>query len=324
MGRGADSRYNRGMKKQPGTPERRSGPDRSILHTIADDHEVALDEKVLRRMAESALLEDRAWHDITTDALVPEEQRGRARIVAKEAGVIAGLPVAQTVFAAADTTLVWTASVQDGARVSPGDLVSTIEGSLASIMRGERVALNYLGHLSGVATATAKAVEAVRGTDCRIRDTRKTIPGLRSLQKYAVRMGGGTNHRADLASGVLIKDNHLDALRSRGFGIAEAVSLAAKANPHVRIEVEVTDLREAREAMEAGAHELLLDNMTPAAMREVVEMVAEREHRPALEASGGITLENAREVAETGVDYISLGALTHSARALDLSLRLEM
>ena len=311
------------MSKQPGTPEKRSGPDRSIVHTISHDQEVVLDAKVLRRLAESALLEDRAWHDVTTDALVPEEQRGRARIIAKAPGVIAGLPLAETVFAAADATLAWRPAAGDGARVSPGDAVAQIEGTLASVLRAERVALNYLGHLSGVATATAAVVEAVRGTGCRVRDTRKTVPGLRSLQKYAVRMGGGVNHRADLASGVLIKDNHLDALRARGFGIAEAVTLAAEANPHLKIEVEVTSVEEAGQAMEAGAHELLLDNMPPDQMREVVRLAAAGEHRPALEASGNITAENAREVVETGVDYISLGALTHSARALDLSLRIE-
>lgn len=309
------------MTKQP--PERRGGVDRSIVHTISHGHELMLDEKALRRLAESALLEDRAWHDVTTDALVPEEQKGRAIIVAKANGVIAGLPVARTVFAAADAALAWNAPIEDGASVLPGDTVATIEGPISSILRGERVALNFLGHLSGVATATHHAVEAVRGTDCQIRDTRKTIPGMRALQKYAVLMGGGVSHRNDLSAAVLIKDNHITALRNRDLDIDIGIALAQRAFPHLKIEVEATTLAEAKQAIEAGAHELLLDNMSLEMVREVVQFSSQREHRPALEASGGITIENARAVAETGVDYISIGALTHSAEALDLSLRLQ-
>jgi nicotinate-nucleotide pyrophosphorylase (carboxylating) len=207
--------------------------------------------------------------------------------------------------------------------VSPGDRVATIEGPLGSLLRGERVALNYLTHLSGIATAAAAVVRALEGTGCRLRDTRKTIPGLRALQKYAVRIGGGTNHRLDLADGVLIKDNHLAALRARGLGVADAVRLAREANAGMRIEIEVTTVEEAREALAAGAGELLLDNMPLETMREVVALAAACDPRPALEASGGITLANARAIAETGVDYISMGAITHSAAALDLSLEVE-
>lgn len=306
------------MTNQP--PNRRTGVDRSILHKISHDEEILLDEKVLRRLAESALLEDRAWNDATTDALVPDDQRGHARIVAKAYGVIAGLEMARTVFAAADGTLEWSTRIEDSVHVSPGDTVAEIDGSIASILRGERVALNFLGHLSGVATATAEVVEAIRGTRCFVRDTRKTIPGLRSLQKYAVRIGGGVSHRADLSTAVLIKDNHLAAIYERDFDIPTAIALAAKANPNLKIEIEVETVGQARQAMDAGAHELLLDNMSLEDMRQIVTIAAAREHRPALEASGGITLENARAVAETGVDYISIGALTHSAPALDLSL----
>lgn len=301
-------------------PNRRSGVDRSILHTIANDVPVLLDQKVLRRLAESALLEDHAWNDATTDALVPDEQKGHARIIAKAPGVIAGLEMARTVFEAADGTLKWSTRIEDSVRVAPGDTVASLEGSIASILRGERVALNFLGHLSGIATATAAVVDAIRGTRCRVRDTRKTIPGLRSLQKYAVRMGGGVNHRADLSAAVLIKDNHLAAVYARDFDIRTAIALAAKANPNLRVEVEVETVDQAKQAMDAGAHELLLDNMPLEDMRRIVTIAAEREQRPALEASGGIILENARDVAETGVDYISIGALTHSAQALDLSL----
>ncbi len=301
----------------------RRGIDRSLIHTVSHDREVLLNDSYLRRLAEAALMEDRAWQDVTSDALVPEDQKGRGVIIAKGSGVVAGLPLAKATFAAADGALDWTARVEDGREVFPGDHVAAVEGCAASILRGERVALNYLSHLSGVATAAAAVVYALRGTNCRLRDTRKTIPGLRTLQKYAVRVGGGHNHRMNLADGVLVKDNHLAALRARGLDIAAGIALAHEANPNLRIEVEVTTVEEARQAIAAGAHELLLDNMTPFQMREVVTLVAGREHRPALEASGGITLANVREVAETGVDYISMGAITHSAKALDMSLEVE-
>ena len=244
------------------------------------------------------------------------------------------------VFAAAGASLAWRAEQEDGHRLSPGDRVVTIEGSLASILRAERTALNYLTHLSGIATATAAVVRALEGTGCRLRDTRKTIPGLRALEKYAVRVGGGTNHRPNLAQGVLIKDNHLAALHDRHLGIADALRLARQANPDARIEIEVTTVDEARQALDlptgrhgAAADELLLDNMPPDQMREVVALAAASQsdpdepassgRRPLLEASGGITLENARAVAHTGVDFISMGAITHSAQALDMSLELE-
>jgi len=282
-----------------------------------------LDPALLRRLAEAALAEDRAYHDITTVALVPPEQAGRGVIIAKAEGVLAGLPLAAAVFAAVDGSLIWRPHTEDGRPVSPGDRVAGVEGPLGSLLRGERVALNYLTHLSGVATAAAAVVRALESSGCRLRDTRKTIPGLRAPEKYAVRTGGGTNHRLDLADGVLIKDNHLAALRARGLGVADAVRLARESNPGMRIEIEVTTVEEARQALAAGADELLLDNMPLEMMREVVALAAACDPRPALEASGGITLENARAAAETGVDYISMGAITHSVRALDLSLEVE-
>ncbi len=287
--------------------------------------ELTLDEAELRRLAESALAEDRADRDVTTAALVPEDQTGRGLIIAKAEGVLAGLPIARAVFAVAGASLAWRAEQEDGHRLSSGDRVVTIEGSLASILRAERVALNYLTHLSGVASATAAVVRALEGTGCRLRDTRKTIPGLRALEKYAVRVGGGTNHRPNLAEGILIKDNHLAVLRDRDLGIADALRLARQGlarlgNPDTRIEIEVTTVNEARQALGAAADELLLDNMPPDQMREVVALAAARRPRPALEASGGITLKNARAVAQTGVDFISMGAITHSAKALDMSL----
>ena len=258
--------------------------------------ELTLDEAELRRLAESALAEDRADRDVTTAALVPDDQIGRGLIIAKAEGILAGLPIARAVFAAAGASLAWKPSLEDGHRLSPGVRFVTIEGSLSSILRAERVALNYLTHLSGVATATAAVVRALEGTGCRLRDTRKTIPGLRALEKYAVRVGGGTNHRPSLAQGVLIKDNHLAALRDRDLGIADALRLARQANPDARIEIEVTTVDEARQALDlptgrhgAAADELLLDNMPPDQMREVVALAAARDPRPLLEASGDIS-----------------------------------
>jgi nicotinate-nucleotide pyrophosphorylase (carboxylating) len=283
------------------------------LHTIP-----RLRQAHLRRLARSALKEDRAWQDVTTAALVPPEQRGRGVIIAREEGVLAGLPMAEAVFKEVDPSLQWWPLAPEGSRLSPGQEVARIEGPLAAILRGERVALNFLTHLSGVATATARLVAATAGLPVAIRDTRKTTPGLRALEKYAVRVGGGQSHRLTLADAVLIKDNHLAALRARGLGIAEALRLARQEAPAgMRVQIEVTTVDEARQALAAGAGELLLDNMPPEDMRRVVEMA---QGRAVLEASGGISLQNVRKVAETGVDYISVGAITHSARALDMSL----
>ncbi|UCH86976.1 MAG: carboxylating nicotinate-nucleotide diphosphorylase [Dehalococcoidia bacterium] len=275
----------------------------------------------LRRLAKSALKEDQAWQDVTTAALVSSEQKGRGVIIAREEGVLAGLPMTEAVFKAVDPSLQWRPLAAEGSHLSPGQEVARIEGPLAAILRGERVALNYLTHLSGVATATARLVAAIAGLPVGIRDTRKTTPGLRTIEKCAVRVGGGQSHRLTLADAVLIKDNHLVALRARGLGIAEAVRLASQQAPTgMRVQIEVTTVDEARQALEAGAGELLLDNMPTEDMRRVVEMAR---GRAVLEASGGINLDNVRQVAETGVDYISVGAMTHSARALDMSLQVE-
>jgi nicotinate-nucleotide pyrophosphorylase (carboxylating) len=283
--------------------------------------ETELDPQYVRDLARTALAEDRADRDITTEALVPPAQAGRAELIAKEQGVLAGLVFAAEAFAAVDPKLRWSEEAADGARISPGQVVARVEGSLASILRGERVALNFVCHLSGVATAANDVVRLLEATGCRVRDTRKTTPGLRAAEKYATRMGGAANHRFDLADGVLIKDNHIAALRERDLGVGDAVRLARAANPGMRIECEVTSLAEALEAAGAGADELLLDNMTPDEVRDVVGALGSR--RPMLEASGGITAANARAYAEAGVDYISMGAITHSARALDMSLEVE-
>jgi nicotinate-nucleotide pyrophosphorylase (carboxylating) len=282
-----------------------------------------LDPLLIQKLVSVALAEDHAAGDVTTAALVSPKQQGSAVLCANAEGVLAGLMVARTAFEEVDAGLNWQALKADGNALRPGDRIAQVSGSLASILRAERVALNFVSHLSGVATAAHEVVRTIEGTGCKLRDTRKTTPGMRALEKYVVLTGGGSNHRLDLADGVLIKDNHIAALRARDLGIADAVRLARKAQPDMRIEIEVCDVEEAREAIEAGADELLLDNMSPGEMRKVVALVANRDPRPVLEASGGITLANARQVAETGVDYISMGAITHSAPALDMSLEVE-
>ena len=269
-------------------------------------------------MVERALVEDLGHGDVTTDALIPPDARGQASVVVKADGVVAGLEVALEVFRQVDPSTQSRIRMEDGAPVSPGDVVADMEGSVAGILKAERVSLNFLQRLSGIATATAAYVKVVQGTKARIIDTRKTVPGLRQLEKYAVRVGGGHNHRYNLADGILIKDNHIAALRARELGLAEIVDLARERSPHtLRVEIEVETVEEAVEALEAGADVVLLDNMTPDEMRRVVEISG---GRALLEASGGVTLDTVRAVAETGVDLISVGALTHSVRALDISL----
>jgi len=275
----------------------------------------------LEQVVKSALAEDCVAADLTTEALIPVNLKGKASILVKRDGVLAGLNVAKEVFRQVDASLRFKALVKDGASVRKGLVVATIDGKVASILRAERTALNFLQHLSGVATETARYVEAVSGTKAVITDTRKTVPGLRTLEKYAVRMGGGQNHRMNLADGVLIKDNHQVALRSHGLGLKEVVKKARKHAPRaMRVEVEVESVKQAQAALSAGADIIMLDNMKLENMRKVVKLV---KGKAQLEASGGITLDNVRSVAETGVDYISIGALTHSAKALDISLELE-
>jgi nicotinate-nucleotide pyrophosphorylase (carboxylating) len=292
---------------------------------MTDDspHEPSLDIPPLpldavRRAVAVALAEDAASRDVTTAALVPPDQRGRAVIIAKMPGVLAGLALAEAVFHSLDASLAFEAKAAEGAPLSPGQVLARIDGALSPILRGERAALNFLQRLSGVATATARLVEALEGLPTRLLDTRKTTPGLRSLEKYAVRVGGGHSHRFNLADSILIKDNHLAALTTRGEGIAEAIRLARLGAPHtLRVEIEVTSVDQALEALAAGAEVLLLDNMELEDMRRVAAVA---QGRALTEASGGITLDNIRAVAETGVDFISVGAITHSAPALDMSL----
>ncbi|AEB12815.1 carboxylating nicotinate-nucleotide diphosphorylase [Marinithermus hydrothermalis] len=271
----------------------------------------------LREQIRTWLLEDVGHGDLTTQLTVPQDAQGQGVILAKEAGVLAGIEAARLVFHEVDPTLRFTALKADGDRLEPVQAVARIEGRLASILTAERLALNLLQRLSGIATLTRKYVEAVAGTQARILDTRKTTPGLRALEKYAVRVGGGHNHRFGLFDGILIKDNHIAAAG----GVRAAVTRARARAPHgLRVEVEVTTLAELEEALEAGADVILLDNMDLPTLRQAVARTAGRAR---LEASGGMTLERVRAVAETGVDFISVGALTHSAKALDLSLEIE-
>ena len=274
----------------------------------------------------NALFEDRADADITTETLVPSDLRGTARIIAKAEGVLAGIEVAEAVFRAVNPKLEFRAILMDGARLEvadsreESDAIAELSGSVASILKGERVALNFLQHLSGIATETDRYVREVADYDAVILDTRKTAPGLRDLQKYAVAVGGGTNHRRDLSDGVLIKDNHLAAGRLSELSLGGGVRRMRESVPESwEIEVEVETLAQLREAVDAGADIVMLDNMTPSEMAEAVRVVG---GRALIEASGGITLDNVREVAATGVDRISVGALTHSVTGLDISLEL--
>jgi nicotinate-nucleotide pyrophosphorylase (carboxylating) len=270
----------------------------------------------MQDLIERALAEDVGSGDITTAAVVPVGATARATIEQRAPGVLAGLGVAEAVFTRLDAGTAWLVLADEGEWREPGP-AAQVEGAASALLGAERVALNFLGRLSGVATLAARYVAAVEGTGVGILDTRKTTPGLRELEKQAVRAGGAFNHRSGLHDAVLVKENH-SALAG---GVGEATRRAlAKAPDGVPVEVECADLREVEEALSAGAPRLLLDNMDPPLLRKAAELVRGRAR---LEASGGITLANVREIAETGVDFISVGALTHSAPALDVALELE-
>ena len=269
------------------------------------------------RIIENALAEDIHTGDITTLAVVRRGSAARAVLKAKEEMILAGMDVAARVFHLLDDGIVFTPGFADGDRLAPGDIIAVITGDAAVLLQGERVALNLLQKMCGIATVTARYVEAVRGTKARVVDTRKTTPGLRVLEKYAVRVGGGTNHRTGLYDGVLIKENHITAAG----GLTEAVRRAKGYIPHtMKVEVETETLAQVTEALAAGADIIMLDNMTTATMREAVALIGER---ALVEASGGVNLDSIRGIAETGVDIISVGALTHSARAMDISMLME-
>jgi nicotinate-nucleotide pyrophosphorylase (carboxylating) len=270
-------------------------------------------------LVDRALAEDLAGGiDVTSAATIPADQLGRASAVPRRPGVVAGIPVAAAVFALVSEGRVSLEDLgADGAAVVPGDVLLTALGPVRDLLTAERTALNLLCHLSGVATLTRQWVDAVAGTRAVIRDTRKTMPGLRALEKYAVRCGGGVNHRMGLYDAALVKDNHVAAAG----GVRAAFEAVRRAAPDIPLEIEVDTLDQLREAMDAGATLVLLDNMAPATMREAVALAAGRPVR--LEASGGLSLDVARAVAETGVDFLAVGALTHSAPVLDIGLDLS-
>lgn len=271
----------------------------------------------LDRLIENALLEDIHTGDITTQAVVPGKRAATARLIAKEDLVQAGLFVAERVFKRLDSDVLFTALIQEGAHAVKGDVLATLQGNAADLLMGERVALNLLQRLSGIASLTASYVAAVQGTKARIVDTRKTTPGLRELEKHAVRVGGGINHRTGLYDGILIKENHIAAAG----GISEAIRRARAYIPHtLKIEIETENLEQVDEALGAGADIIMLDNMSLVDMRSAVAAIA---GRAVIEASGGVNLESVRAIAETGVDIISVGALTHSPRAMDISMLLD-
>ncbi len=268
-------------------------------------------------LIKAAIREDIHYIDVTTDLLIDENAETTARFVSKDEGVLAGIEVAMRVFTLLDPAVHFRLYKKDGDAVAKGDLVAEIEGKTRVLLKGERTALNLLQHMSGIATATARCVKLVEGTGASIVDTRKTLPGLRALQKYAVTAGGGRNHRFNLSDAAMLKDNHIDAYGSITAAVA---ALREKVGHMVNIEVEVRNFEELREAIEAGAHVIMLDNMDIPAMAEAVRITA---GRAKLEASGNITQENIAAVAKTGVDIISLGALTHSVRCFDISMRIE-
>ncbi|MED4586847.1 carboxylating nicotinate-nucleotide diphosphorylase [Brevibacillus choshinensis] len=271
----------------------------------------------LQRKIEEWLHEDLGYGDITTMSTIPESEQGVGILYAKEEGIVAGLQIAQQVFETVDPDLNFTAKVEEGARVEYGQQIAEVSGSVRSILSGERLALNLMQRLSAIATKTSEYAEAVAGTKARVVDTRKTTPGMRFLEKYAVRVGGGHNHRFALYDAVMIKDNHI---KGAG-GIAQAVAAARAAIPHtMTVEVEAETLGQVQEALNAGADIIMLDNMSNEQMVEAVQLIA---GRALVEASGGVNLETIGSIAKTGVDIISVGALTHSVKAFDISLDLN-
>lgn len=280
-----------------------------------------LTEKQIEAIIEIALEEDTGQGDVTSEALIPTDLTGKAKLLVKEKGVLAGIEIAKQVFQYIDPMLQVDILIEDGTAIKSGDIAATIDGSVISILEAERTALNFLQRLSGIASLTAEYAAKVKGTEAKIYDTRKTTPGLRLLEKYAVRTGGGQNHRMHLGEAVLIKDNHIAALRAMGTSLTEILAKARKNAPAgIEIEIEVNSVKEAMEAMRGGADIIMLDNMSLNEMKEAVEKGT---GKVKFEASGNITLENVRQVAMTGVDIISIGALTHSYKALDISLEME-
>jgi len=277
-----------------------------------------LDKKQIDKIVLNALEEDMPYGDVTTDNLIPENDVTEAKFIAKADGIIAGMPVAARVFELIDSRISIEIFKNDGDKVTKGDIIAVLNGPTAGILKGERTALNLMQRLSGIATRTNVFAELVKDYKVSVADTRKTTPGLRYLEKYAVRCGGGRNHRYSLSDAVMLKDNHIAA----GGGILSAVSKVRANIPHtVKIEVEVENMDMVREAVEAGADIIMLDNMNEAAMAEAVKYI---DGRALVEASGDVTEERICAIAETGVDIISIGRVTHSVKALDISLRFKV
>ena len=278
-------------------------------------------EDQLNTLIDMALDEDIGGGDVTSESLIPETLQAKTTILAKAEGVLAGVDLAKLVFIKVDPDLKFKVLLKDGVKLKPGDIIATVTGNARSILKAERVALNFLQKLSGIATQTAEYVARIEDLPVDILDTRKTTPGMRLLEKYAVSMGGGRNHRFNLSDGILIKDNHLATLRAHGMTLEEIVVKAKSNAPKgIKVEIEVTNLKEVEEAVSARADIIMFDNMSPAQMHHAVKKVPARIYT---EASGGITLKNVRAVAETGVNFISIGALTHSSKALDISLEFQ-
>ena len=276
-----------------------------------------LTKSYIDNIINTALDEDINYIDVTTDNLLPPEHTSSAYYIAKDSGVLCGIDIARRVFELAGGNVDFETLMHDGDKVKKGDIIAEMKGSTVTLLKGERTALNILQHLSGIATATNKCVELVKGTNASVTDTRKTLPGLRAMQKYAVTVGGGKNHRYNLSDGAMLKDNHIDAYG----GITQAVTALRKKIGHmIKIEVEVRNLDELREALDIGCEVIMLDNMNCDEMKKAVEI---NDGEALLEASGNVTLENIRSIAETGVDIISLGALTHSVKCFDISMRIE-
>ena len=276
--------------------------------------QIQLDLSEVNQILENALREDIGSGDITTNLLFPYDAECRAIILAKEEGLVAGLPIAEMVFRKLDKDIVWSEEKKDGDKVEPNQVMAEISGTQKSVLTGERVALNFLQRLSGIATLTSRFVKAIHGLPVKILDTRKTAPGLRILDKYAVRVGGGFNHRFGLYDEVLVKDNHIKLAG----GITRTINiLRERAVTQKRIEVEASTISEVEEALNVGADVILLDNMPP---KMIIYAVGLIKGKALIEVSGRVTLENVREIAETGVDFISVGSVTHSSRALDIGL----
>lgn len=275
-----------------------------------------LNQFYVDNLIKTALLEDINYVDITTDYLIPEDQENEAKFLAKADGILCGIEVALRVFTLIQPDFQYEVFIHDGEKVKKGDIIAKIKGKTRTILKGERTALNLLQHMSGISSMTNRIVKIVEGTNASIADTRKTLPGMRPLQKYAVTVGGGKNHRFNLSDAAMLKDNHIDA----GGGITNAVTkLRTKLGHMAKVELEVRTLDELREALSVDVDVIMLDNMDNDTMREAVKIA---DGKALLEASGGITEETIRDVAETGVDIISIGALTHSVKAFDISLKI--